>query len=354
MKERIFSLDLIRISACILVVMVHVSAIFFYEYPVTDSQWVIASLFNCLGITGVPLFFMLSGALLLNPDRPFSIRRFTVRHTLKILIVYILTVFLFNTLYFFLELPVKSFAVFKEEVLLNTLCLTGHNIGHLWFLPALFCLYLLTPLLRKAFDDEKICLYTLALFFILGIFVHTMLYFNFKYYRIVSSAYHNIPFELFLGYTGYFCLGHYLVHFRKETSCRFVFIFGALALTGYFFTAFGCYRDAVHTGTASSLFNEPFSIGQFLTSTGLFAILTSLFSNHKPADKAGDFLAKLTFPIYLFHPAAIILLKKMHFPFFFAPAVIAIPLEIILVIAITGGISAVFLLPFHLFRRKRS
>lgn len=53
----IYYMDLIRVIACVLVVLVHVSALGWNEVSVCSDKWQVMNAFDCLGILGVPLFF---------------------------------------------------------------------------------------------------------------------------------------------------------------------------------------------------------------------------------------------------------------------------------------------------------
>ena len=65
-KERIFYFDFLRAFAIIGVIICHVN---FFFGPLTTPLEIIAQLtFHDIGRIGVPLFLMISGALLLNRD----------------------------------------------------------------------------------------------------------------------------------------------------------------------------------------------------------------------------------------------------------------------------------------------
>lgn len=75
MKEsnagRIFYYDEIRVIAIFAIILCHVSRI--YPFVNSSLKLAIPSFCNILGVIGVPLFFMLSGALLLNKNIELSI-----------------------------------------------------------------------------------------------------------------------------------------------------------------------------------------------------------------------------------------------------------------------------------------
>lgn len=287
---------------------------------------------------------------MLNPEKSFSIKKFSLTHTLKIFVIYWSCILFYNSLYFLMEVSNITYLSFKEEVLIKTLYFEGYHIGHLWFLPALICLYLLTPLLRKAFMDEHTCLYMLLLFFFFGVFVHTALKFDFPYRTTVFYFTERIPMDLFLGYAGYYSFGHYITYFSKKPSkIQFSYLW-ILTVSGYLFTTLGCYFNSQHINEATSVFNEPFSVGQFLTATSLYALCIHILRDHKPPKKVLIAISNLTFPVYLFHPAIILLLKKRNYPFFFASSILAIPIDVLVVFLLSCFLSAIFYFPYRKLR----
>ncbi|HBA3819164.1 TPA: acyltransferase family protein, partial [Escherichia coli] len=60
------SLNLIKLVACIMVIIVHVSAINISN--ISSPLWDVSNLLNSLSRICVPLFFMVSGALLIRND----------------------------------------------------------------------------------------------------------------------------------------------------------------------------------------------------------------------------------------------------------------------------------------------
>ena len=69
-KNRIFYYDFLRAFAIVAVIMCHVDP-FFGNYDPLIKQ-VLHSIFHNIGLVGVPIFLMISGALLLNRDESIS------------------------------------------------------------------------------------------------------------------------------------------------------------------------------------------------------------------------------------------------------------------------------------------
>ena len=73
MREKIIWIDNLRVIATIAVIMLHVSAPILYKYgSISNYIWNIGNLFDGMVRWCVPIFFMLSGALLLNEDLEIS------------------------------------------------------------------------------------------------------------------------------------------------------------------------------------------------------------------------------------------------------------------------------------------
>ncbi len=62
--------DFIRCVGIMLIMIIHVGAGAFYSF---SDKWTAANLFDSFSRIGVPLFFMLSGALLIGKDEPLHV-----------------------------------------------------------------------------------------------------------------------------------------------------------------------------------------------------------------------------------------------------------------------------------------
>lgn len=75
-RQRILYLDVIRAAAICCVLMTHVSGYLIIMFEgkgiFSGYEYRIANLFNGISRAGVPLFIMLSGALILNEDKHFD------------------------------------------------------------------------------------------------------------------------------------------------------------------------------------------------------------------------------------------------------------------------------------------
>ena len=85
--KRIFYLDVLRSMAIICVILAHVCRQFCEYAPAASFRWFTAAFYIDIGVLGVPLFLMISGALLLN--RNYDLKDFMKRRFSRILIPFV-------------------------------------------------------------------------------------------------------------------------------------------------------------------------------------------------------------------------------------------------------------------------
>lgn len=131
--KRNYNLDLIRIFACISVLVLHIFGV---------KGGYLNTITYLTGTLGIPLFFMMSGYNMLSKKRQYS------EILLKILNIYIFLLtfcFIGGILYTsFKHLPISSI----PELCLGVITTKG-IFAILWFMVALTFLYLMTPILYK-------------------------------------------------------------------------------------------------------------------------------------------------------------------------------------------------------------
>src|SRR5258708_1026429 len=196
--------DFIRVVAIYLVVVIHVSGQLTNEWAqIPLLQWMIANVYGSIARISVPLFFMMSGYLLL--PRREDLKSFYLKRVLKILIPLISWSLLY-LFWFCANPPNLCTAGFVSQALL-----VNGTYYHLWFLYSLLGLYLALPFLRLMISpdvDRKMLWYLIVLWLIFqpGLTMAAA-FFNFRIGIGVPLA-GGIVFLSFLG----FLLGHCSPH----------------------------------------------------------------------------------------------------------------------------------------------
>ena len=181
------SLDVIRLLACMMIVMMH------SPMPGLDTPGMVLSGISYLTASGIGLFFMISGALLLkrNVDKPFETRTFLQRRFIKILI------------------PLVFWSLVGWG--LEQCGIKNSELSILWFMYSLAGMYLLTPVLSRwlTIANVKEMEFYLLLWLVTLCVPFVKLFFPFNE-SDTSWLYY------FHGYVGYFVLGFYLKHYWEQ------------------------------------------------------------------------------------------------------------------------------------------
>ena len=357
-KKRIVYLDMVRIIACILVVLVHVSAQWMERMAVpaeTSAQWIgrpevtgvdfaVTNAFHILAFSGVSLFVMISGALALNPNREEDLKTLLVKRTLHFFVLYYIWKFFFQIVTMLEKGIAFTPDTIKEELILALVKQRGYY--HLWYLPMIAILYMAVPFVKKGFADKKICRYFLAVFFITALLFPTLFLYEFKFKYLFVSFFEANDFSLFGGYLGYFVLGHYLHNWRGDITVRKRRIIGVVGLVSFVLACVLGTAASRQAGEPVYSMQTPFVVTNFLTSAGLFCVIQGLEGKLEKKEKDAKciaFAAGTTLGIYLLHPLVLNLFLAVGFNTAICSPILSVPLVLIAAVLVSGGIAALLL-----------
>lgn len=350
-RTRELNYDILRIISCIAVILIHISATYYYSIydpsyfgQTLDSNHFMIVLINILGKFAVPCFVMLTGAFVLSNDKNQD-RRYLYNKAIKTVLV---PTIIIGTMYL----------LYKEGIVINNIIhlkaslkdmiyplqdfILGEPSYHMWYMSMLIGLYLVIPdiikYIRKIEEkkNSKVILISIAIYLIIcGYFASSKLQ-----YSVV----------IFIPYIGYLLLG-YLI--RKESINKknnlkaLIFIIITIAINcthAFLSTRFHVWNqdnELIKGLLGKGAFN-PFII---LSSITLFAGFSYLNINSNFSFKK---LPQETLYIYLFHVIVVDTLSKlviykvgMKLNF-----LIAIPLYVTLTFIISCIITKLYLLLF--------
>ena len=154
-KTRNINLDLIKVLACIGVVLLHTTMIGFKE----TGSWNLLTYLYYLGTYSIPLFFMVNGYLLLGK------RNITYSYILQKIKWILITV---SSWTFIVWLFKRDFTVNPIKKIIGSLLQKGY-FSQFWFFGALILIYLCLPILRKFLNSKRSYLYILSFFVATGL-----------------------------------------------------------------------------------------------------------------------------------------------------------------------------------------
>jgi surface polysaccharide O-acyltransferase-like enzyme len=290
--------DFIRVVATFLVITVHVSGQITNVWgKVPEADWFIANIYGGIARICVPLFFMISGCLLL--PRSESLGTFYRKRIPKILIPFITWSLIYLGWY-----CGNHAGTCTQPLILNLLFVQG-SYYHLWFLYSLLGIYLILPVLRLMFRpqaDRKILWYLIGLWLIF----QSVLSFgqHFWDFRIAISA------PLATGFVGFFILGYLLGTWRPS---RFMMTWSAAAwILATLATILGTYFLTRDAGKFDGFFYGFTTPNVIVASGSAFLLLRWISESRGFASPKTDhfirWLAAASFGIYLVHVIVIELL----------------------------------------------
>jgi surface polysaccharide O-acyltransferase-like enzyme len=283
--------DLIRVVAIYLVVMIHVSGQLTNAWgKIPVDQWVIADIYGAVARISVPLFFMISGYLLL--PRSESLRIFFTKRMVKILIPFVV----WSLIYLFWFCG--DYANKCTANLVSQLLLVKGTYYHLWFLYTLISIYLILPVLHLMFrpgTDKKILWYLIGLWLVFQPIL-----------TIAKQAWNfniNISPPLATGFLCFFVLGSLLG--EMPLSRPIVFSAATLWIIGTFATVEGTYLLTLSSGVYNGVFYDFVSMNVIIASVGAFILLrriaeAGVFTSPR-VQAVTRSLASASFGIYLVH-----------------------------------------------------
>lgn len=323
-SKRIVYLDMLRSFAAFTVVFLHTAAPFLYYYEKKElSFWMTANIYDGIVRWSVPIFFMMSGALLLGAKRELSLSDFFKKRMDKILIPFLFwSVFYFYFRAYYLDTD-NSFKTFIKKFLNDDISY------HLWFFYAMIGVYLIFPLLRPFVKNSSIT----TIGYIVGVWAIFTSGFSYINYLLEVNLDINTPLGL---YVGYFLLGYLLtqINFNKVTRIGIY----TLGIIGLFITVYFAYLDTVETGNVSLYYFKYITPNVLITSVAVFVFFKYAFANMNNTPKVINTLSFTTFGIYVIHPFYILILSKQNIvkEFIFDHVAIAIPVFAIIVFILSA------------------
>ena len=154
-KTRNINLDLIKVLACIGVVLLHTTMIGFKD----TGSWNLLAYLYYLGTYSIPLFFMVNGYLLLGKRNiTYSYILQKVKWILIIVSSWTIIVWLFK----------RDFAVNPIKKIVGSLLQKG-DFSQFWFFGALILIYLCLPILNKILNSKRRYLHILSCLIAIGL-----------------------------------------------------------------------------------------------------------------------------------------------------------------------------------------
>ena len=316
-SRRRWDYDLLRVASMVGVVYLHTAAGALRQLG--TPLWHFSNLISSLATAAVPLFFMLSGALLLSHPRTAELGTLFRRRLPKVLIPLLAWSGVVIALAGVLSGP--QAALDKLIPLLNTPVMVPY-----WFLYALVPIYLVSPLLKKMTDglSEAHWNYLVGLWLIATIGMDTLCDLApAGPWQSALTVHWTLNLDFVGGYLGYFLLGARLARLQKLP--RRGTLWGVTAAS-FAVIAAGTFWLTSRTGVYDERIKSYLHLFTAVLAAALFLLARS-YGEGRSSGRALTALSGLSFGVYLVHPMAIQFWQKA-WTAWITPAVDTIPLQL--------------------------
>lgn len=309
--ENLTWIDALRVLATFSVILLHVAAPILYEYgSVPDFNWWTGNVYDSMVRFCVPIFLMISGALILSRSYE-SIGVYLKKRVLRIVLPFLFwsIIYLSGDLIFQVfrdyDMTVKEFIFFRLK--------EGASY-HLWYLYLLIGLYLFFPVIGTWLNNSK----PSEINYFLGLWLLTVV----AQLPVIKDYFPSIELSYFSGYIGFPILGYYL----NKTSFSFnnkKTIYVLSILTGILITLFGTYFVTKSKGIFYEYFYSYLSPNVILVAAGIFLLFKDFVRLNS---KIILFFSRYSYGVYLIHVLVLAILKASGLSYDFIQPAIGIPI----------------------------
>lgn len=304
-KNRQFYFSFVNVIAAVAVVMMHANVSFWLD-GVSRPYWTAANIIESVCYFAVPMFFMLSGATLIDYRDRYTTKEFFKKRFVKTVIPFFAWS-IFGWLWAYRKTLWAMLAGEPNNGLDWTFRSVANGIINTkfrdiyWFFIPLFCIYLVMPLFSAIPKEKRVKIFSYI--------VAISLPLNFVVPFILSVLNRYIGFEFGWTYTiyvGYQYLFYALVGYvisKREFKLRYRLIIYAVAVIALLTHILGTYFESNAAGRVVSFFKGYYNLPCVLYSTGLFLFFKQAALRIK-SERAIAFFSNFqsyTFPIYLIH-----------------------------------------------------
>ena len=293
--------DTCRLIAMLGVIIIHVSAPVFYSAKsISLSSFLTATALDSIARVAVPLFAMLSGALLLGRDTSGVLAGVMSR-----LVKVAVPLAFWSVIYVFWVSYWEGRPLSITGALMQSL--KGPVMYHLWFVYMTMGVYIVLPILQPLsnalLESKRFALYFFGVWFLAN---------SIKVYDH-EPILNQLVLTDFLHWPGYFLLGFYLSRSAvlKVVPAWCSLIFFGLASATTFFVSWHLNNNAIVPVETAM---EYFSPNVMIASIAAFLLVGKIELSPK-VSKPVTFLSGLVFPVYFMHLLVIELIKSGMFGF---------------------------------------
>lgn len=298
-KKYILYFDLLNIFACFAVVALHVNGAV-HTFAKTRN-WVSCMFIEALFYFAVPVFFMLTGATLMNYRKRYDTGAFFKKRILKTFVPFIIWSITGICWSIFYTKGLKISDINTPAKFISAV-INCKGMGIYWFFPALFSVYLTIPLFSLVDEDKRIGKKGIFTYLILVyIVLNVLLPFVCRLTGIQwNSALNAVSCG---GYVVWFLIGYLLAN--TDINKKFRILIYILGLIGFFMYFYLTVQNSFKTGRFDKTYAGYMNIPAIFMGTAVFVLFKygkwNLIEKHEKAVRLVRNLSSASFGVYLIH-----------------------------------------------------
>ena len=298
-KKYILYFDLLNIFACFAVVALHVNGAV-HTFAKTRN-WVSCMFIEALFYFAVPVFFMLTGATLMNYRKRYDTGAFFKKRIFKTFVPFMIWSIIGICWSIFYTKGMKISDINTPAKFISAV-INCKGLGIYWFFPALFSAYLTIPLFSLVDEDKRIGKKGIFTYLILVyIVLNVLLPFVCRLTGIQwNSALNAVSCG---GYVVWFLIGYLLAN--TDISKKFRILIYILGLLGFFMYFYLTVQNSFKTGRFDKTYAGYMNIPAIFMGTAVFVFFKygkwNFIDKHEKAVRFVRNLSSASFGVYLIH-----------------------------------------------------
>ena len=304
-RNKFVYISVLNVVAAFSVVMMHSNVSFWLDR--STPYWTTANIIESVCYFAVPIFFMLSGATLIDYQERYSTKDYLIKRLKKAVIPFLVWSVIGLFWAYRRELIAMFFGRPNRGLDWTFLSVTNGIVNTkfrdiYWFFIPLFCIYMVIPLFASVRKEKRVRIFSYIIVISLAInftipFVLALL----KRYGGISFGW---TYKIYVGFEYlFYVLVGYVLH-KKELRLKFRLIIYGFAVAGLLAHIIGTYSESLsNPGGSLMLYKGYYNLPCVLYSVGVFLFVKQAAARIKneKAIKAFSYLQGFTFPVYLIH-----------------------------------------------------
>lgn len=287
-------ISLLNVLACIGVVILHT----FETGYTSDANFLFEVLIRAIAYCAVPVFFMITGATLIDYRERYDTKTFFKKRLLKVIIPLII----WSIIYFIINFFKGKFSIndLSFKFVFEYFFLVKTN-PIFWFFVVIIGIYLAIPVISLIPQEtrRKAFLYIIIITFVFNQFLPDLLY------HLNLNYNYDLKFPLtYSGWISFIFIGYYIDKYEIVKKHRVIIY--VLGIIGFLTMVVPTIFISYHKNESCSWFDEYYDAPCVLYSASVFLLFKSKINNNQIVTKIMpffNFVAPTTLGIYVLHIA---------------------------------------------------